>query len=189
MIASTAAIVRKEVRELLSLSPAFARLPVAEQKGLARNMTKVATYLAEAVEFPEFVASLIKGVFNAIVNASIQQMEAYAELVANAAKSVDQFAEDNITDEDARDWLASTYPEYFKCEPFPQCVTIRLKRGIDRAMAIRRLRLLPLERDLGVLDAQEIESVLVPAARRRLALSRQQLLAGMVLMGMNRAAR
>src|SRR5689334_1426813 len=41
-----------------------------------------------AIDFPGFVASLIQGTFQAIVDASIQQMEAYAELLKNVASSV-----------------------------------------------------------------------------------------------------
>lgn len=55
------------------------------------------------VDFPGFVADLIKGVFNAVVDASIQQMEAYAELVANVAKDVDEYMKDNVSEEAGRD--------------------------------------------------------------------------------------
>ena len=64
-----------------------------------------------AIAFPTFVADLIKGTFQAIVNASIQQMEAYGKLLSNVAKTVDQFMADNISDNNARDWLANAYPE------------------------------------------------------------------------------
>ena len=44
---------------------------------------------------PTFVTDLIKGVFEAIVDVSIRQMEAYAELLRNIAKPVDEFMRDN----------------------------------------------------------------------------------------------
>src|SRR6185295_13443499 len=53
---------------------------------------------------------LIQNVFQAIVDSSIQQMRAYGELLANVAKTVDQFAQDNITENNARDWLAQRFP-------------------------------------------------------------------------------
>ena len=37
-------------------------------------------------------------------------MRAYGELLANVAKTVDQFAQDNITENNARDWLAQQLP-------------------------------------------------------------------------------
>src|SRR5262245_28371183 len=52
---------------------------------------EVARATLNAIDFPSFVASLIQGTFKAIVDASIQQMEAYAELLKNVAKTVDQF--------------------------------------------------------------------------------------------------
>jgi hypothetical protein len=167
-----------------------------------------------AIAFPTFVADLIKGTFNAVVDASIQQMEAFGTLLANVAKTVDQFMSDNITDNQARDWLSATYPEHLH---------VAVKRGEDggrrgaRGAAGRRgrpgrdgededdgprasLRVRPgserggrpdFRRDLGLssnvdLDDKSAEEVLVPAARRKLAQQRHQLLSTMVLMGINR---
>src|SRR5262249_53862872 len=59
--------------------------------------------LVQKVDFPKFVGGLIKNVFQAIVESSIQQMRAYGELIANVAKTVDQFMEDNIGPGAARD--------------------------------------------------------------------------------------
>src|SRR5207302_3801351 len=46
--------------------------------------------LVKKVDFPKFVGGLIKNVFQAIVESSIEQMRAYGELIANIAKTVDQ---------------------------------------------------------------------------------------------------
>ena len=69
-----------------------------------------------AVAFPTFVADLINGTFNAIVNASIRQMEAFANLLADVAKTVDQFMAANITDNQAKDWLVSKYPYHLRVD-------------------------------------------------------------------------
>ena len=61
----------------------------------ARAMTTQSLSLVNEVDFPDFVSGLIDGVFNSIVNASIKQMRAYAELVSNLAKTVDEFSQDN----------------------------------------------------------------------------------------------
>jgi len=45
-----------------------------------------------AVDFPAFVNDLIRGVFDAIVDASIKQMEAFAGLLTSAATAVDKIA-------------------------------------------------------------------------------------------------
>jgi hypothetical protein len=65
------------------------------------NPRSMDTLLA-AVDFPSFVADLIQGVFGAIVNASVQQMEAYAALITAVSLSVDQFVQANITEDSAR---------------------------------------------------------------------------------------
>src|SRR6185312_2882809 len=67
--------------------------------------------LVQKVDFPKFVGGLIKNVFQAIVESSIEQMRAYGELIANVAKTVDQFMADNISVGAGRDWLAERYPD------------------------------------------------------------------------------
>ena len=78
--------------------------------GPASRVGEVARATLNAIDFPSFVASLIQGTFKAIVDASIQQMEAYAELLKNVAKTVDQFMNDNVTDGQAKDYLADEHP-------------------------------------------------------------------------------
>lgn len=122
---------------------------------MASDMVKVASYLAdrdsrtgklvEEVDFPDFVANLINGVFEAIVDASIRQMKAYAKLVAAVTTSLDEFSDQNTSDNQARDHLIDQFPDFFGKRP----------RKTKRP-------------------------------RVHLASSRQQLLATMVLMGINR---
>jgi hypothetical protein len=175
--------VRDEVRSLLVRSPAYRELPEDTGEQLLADMTKVGELLADkgwlthpapavagapadepraravresvdalrelvkAVDFPEFVAALVQGVFRAIVDASIQQMKAFAELLAEVAKTVDQFAEENISDAAARDHLKHAYPGR---------------------------------------PATQVDDEAIAAAKRELARQRQQMLATMVLMGINR---
>jgi hypothetical protein len=208
---AAAPLIERQVRTLLAASPAYQQLPAESQRQISNNMVKIGTYLAEPesrpanqlpgalaivpspetvrdflneVNFPSFVATLINGVFQAIVDSSIRQMEAYGELLAEVAKSVDQFAKDAVNDEIARDWLTATYPDYLVRDTASG--SLRPKPDFDRAMALRRFRLLPLHCPIRKLGPAEIESILVPAARQRVAASRQQLLATTVLMGVNR---
>lgn len=108
----TSVIVRQQVRDLLEQSPAYGKLPLDRQRKIVRDMVKIGSYLSEPqgtvpVNFPDFVSDLIKGVFQSVVNSSIQQMEAYAELVRDVAKTVDQFTENNVTESAGRDFLIS----------------------------------------------------------------------------------
>ena len=128
--------VDKRVRRALARSGEFRKLPAQRRTQIVEHMTRAGDDaahamaergLVDAVDFPQFVAGLIEGTFDAIVDASVRQMEAYTELLRNVAKSTDEFMRDNVSD-----------------------------RGQDEA------------------------------ARRRIATDRQQTLATMVLMGINR---
>src|SRR5262249_12722383 len=69
--------------------------------------------LVQKVDFPKFVGGLIQNVLQAIVESYIEQMRAYGELVANVDMTDDEFARDNISENNARDWLAGKYPDAF----------------------------------------------------------------------------
>ena len=151
----------------------------------ASQVARVTRQTLNAIAFPTFVADLIKGTFNAVVDATIQQMEAYAALLANVAKTVDQFMADNITDNQARDYLANSFPGHFRVDTSGEVPRMGIREGAgDRAKPDFR-RTLNLPEDVDV-DEDTAEEVLVPAARRQLAQNRHQVLATMVLMGMNR---
>jgi hypothetical protein len=172
----------------------------------AQSGGKAMTDLVNKVDFPAFVGGLVEGTFNAIVNASIKQMEAYSSLVENIAKSVDEYMRDNISPNQARDYLAGRYPEHLKVETGrgdPKLVPVRGRDsrgrgsrggrgGFAQSLASSDSPLPDFMKDLGLsmpiskLDQKTAEETLVPAARRRMAMDRQQLLATMVLMGINR---
>ncbi len=87
---------RTLVNDVLERSASFRQLSMAKQKTFAANLEKVAAQLegptrpgVESVDFPAFVAQLIEGVFDSIVDSSIQQMEAYEDLLKDVAGSID----------------------------------------------------------------------------------------------------
>ena len=107
------------VLSALRQSPAFSQLPEERQKKVLSDSSTVVGYivalgkvdssaalgseqipqderqsLLNSIDFPESVAGLINGVFDAVVDASIQQMNEYAELIESVSKSVDQFTFD-----------------------------------------------------------------------------------------------
>ena len=156
--------------------------------------------LVQKVDFPRFVSGLIQNVFQAIVDSSIQQMRAYGELLANVAKTVDQFAQDNITENNARDWLAGRFPDelevtsgemsggFAEGEEAPAASPqVGVKEGVDSDAALKKisdvLQLKEAIRDIS--DPQE-ELRIVTAAKLQMARSRQQLLSSMVMLGINR---
>src|SRR5688572_29309720 len=142
--------------------------------------------LVDAIDFPGFVADLIKGVFTAIVKTSIQQMEAYATMVANVAKSVKQYMEDNVSNEQAMDQLVNAQPDLFEADLTGEdpAVTQRPDANADQMGGF--LQSLGLPFDLDTSDPEVMKTEVVPAQRMSMAMDRQKLLATMVLMGINR---
>lgn len=142
-----------------------------------------------AVDFPKFVGGLIQNVFQAIVDASIQQMEAYAELLKAVAQTVDQFAADNISMGNARDWLVQRFPEDLELGRGEDGgeYRVRVREGEDsQANASRPSRELNMAEPVSDLSDEAQEARLVTAARMQMARSRQQMLASMVMLGINR---
>src|SRR4051812_16641199 len=153
--------------------------------GIAMGVQQTGELLRE-VNFPNFVAELIQGVFQAVVDASIQQMKAYGELVQSVAMSLSDFRDQNVSENQGRDHLVGKYPTLMQLNivdgqprvgPRPNAGSMDMPNFKDE---------LGLDEDVGELDEETIEQKLVPAARNDLARSRQTLLATMLLMGINR---
>ena len=154
--------------------------------GTVGRVGEVTRATLNAIDFPGFVGSLIQGTFQAIVDASIQQMEAYAELLASVAKTVDEFMAENVTDGMARDSLADQYGDIFQRDT--RSGTPRLT--VDPS-TVQPGELPSFLKDLGFdspadIDEQTLDEVVVPDTRRRMAEMRHQTLATMVMMGINR---
>ncbi len=139
--------------------------------------------LVKTVDFPAFVAGLIQGVFQAIVDASIQQMEAFGELLAATAKSVDQFAQDHIGDSAVREQLVSRYPGTLTIANEDGASRLVMKEGAEGLGPVAQTFGLPPGLDLGDPNA---EQKLVAAAKLESARQRQKMMALMVMLGINR---
>ncbi len=150
--------------------------------GAMREGNAMFNDLVHEVDFPEFVSGLVKGVFNAVVDASIQQMKAYADMLAAVAKSVDQFADENISEDQARTHLASQNPNVLQIDDTGGGPRLRVKDGDADLSGLSTRYKMP---SLDVAD-EASEAALVNAAKLELAQQRQQLLSTMVLMGINR---
>lgn len=153
---------------------------------------------AQRVDFPKIVGELIQSVFRAIVDSSLQQIRAYGELIANVARSADQSAQDDIEDS-VRDWLAGTYPDALGVGVSQTGGCLNSMRAAQqpgkrvlRAKGDNPQRLTDISRALGMdepvtdISDPDEEARLVIAARVQIARERRQLLASMVLMGVNR---
>lgn len=165
----------------------------------AREAANTAGLLLNQIKFPTFVSSLIQGVFQSITKSSIEQMEAYQNMIASVAKSLHQFTEDNVTPNQGRDNMVDQFPDLFQIgesdggDDFGEGgggPRLQLREGVDEAEALKKINnKLEFEggqmKSLDLSDAN-VEKALVENSRIQLAKQRQQLLASIVLMGINR---
>jgi len=166
---------------------------VGKTQAATETIAARAGALSDEIDFPAFVAGLVHGTFDAIVDATIRQMEAFADLVSAVAKDVDQFTRENVTTNHVRDWLAEQYPRDLRVEVpgaaggEPQLRAVARPAGNADDSEANSPEWLS---DFGLagqpLDDEMVEQQLIPAARRTVGESRLKLLASMVLLGMSR---
>ena len=140
----------------------------------------------EAVDFPSFVAGLVSGTFQAIVDATAQQVREYATLVASLTKSVGEFSRDNVSPNQVRDWLVGRHPkDLILVVPKPgERGSPRLRPRSKNAESPAWLAQYGLANQ--ELNDELVEGPLIEAAQMHLGEERLQTLATMVLMGINR---
>ena len=189
----------EDTKQSLSKSPGFAGKQF--EAGAVRQGVEQFGEMVQKVDFPKFVGGLIKNVFQAIVESSIEQMRAYGELISNVAKTTDQFMRDNIGEAAGRDFLAESYPDTLGVETGSGAESFEGEEPSGAAAATSKIvpigenpevRLAEISRNLNlsppvtdITDANA-ELRLVTAARLQMAKSRQQLLSSMVMLGINR---
>ena len=162
-------------------SPAQAPKPQATE-----TIARRAGAMVNEIDFPGFVSQLVHGTFDAIVDASIRQMESYSSLVSAVAKTVDQFTEENVTYNQARDWIASRFPgdvavklpEQGEAEP----------KLVPRSEDLSPVWLADYGLEGQTLSTELLEQQVLPQVRNKVGAERQQLLATMVMLGLNRVA-
>lgn len=160
--------------------------------GAAREGVEQFGALVQKVDFPEFVGGLINNVFKSIVESSIAQMRAYGELVANVAKSAADYMNENIGMGAGRDYLVDRFPDLLDVQHDDgrdgEAGSSRLTfKGEDEESGLAEIAgALGFQGDLSDLSDENQELMLVNHARMQMAKSKQQLLASMVMLGINR---
>ena len=162
-------------------SGASAKPPATETIG------RRAGALSDELDFPEFVASLIHGTWDAMVDSSIRQMDSFADLVAAISKPLSQFRDENVSPNQAYDWLVAQHPGDLVLTRDGSGPSLQPKGGADEFGSE------PSPEWLGEyglagqpLSSELIAEQLVPAVRDRIARDRMQSLATLVMLGMNR---
>lgn len=163
------------------------------QPGPRRQATETiaarAGALSDEIDFPAFVAGLVHGTFDAIVDSAIRQMESFASLVSAVAKPLEDFTRENVSENQAKDHLVEQYPKdlYLSFDGGTPTVLPRPSDDKDNPDEPKSPQWLD---SFGVggqeLTPELIQDTLIPEAQKRLGRSRQQMLATMVLLGLNR---
>ena len=162
--------------------------PAGPRKQATETLAARAGALSDEIAFPAFVAGLVHGTFDAVVDSAIRQMESYASLVSAVAKPVEEFTRENVSENQAKDYLVQQYPKdlYLSLEGVPT-VLPRPSDDKDNPDQLRSPEWLASFNVEGQeLTPELIQDTLVPEAQKRLGRSRQQMLATMVLLGLNR---
>ena len=163
-----------------------------------RQIAQTTRDTLEAISFPRFVTDLLNGVFKAMNDSSQTQMQQYLQLLNAVSSTAAGFEQTQTSEIQVRAWLVDHFPDAFEMDlpdppepgdppPDPEDVEpprLRLKAGANMPAADG------LRAALGVAPQEEFNAsnpeALVPLARRQLARQRQQMLATMVQMGMQR---
>ena len=186
VLAAAQADANEQTRQNLSRSPGFAGKDFVA--GAAHQGTEEFTNLVKSVDFPAFVGGLINNVFKTIVETTIEQMRAYGELVANVAKSAEDYMSENIGQGQGRDYLVERFPDLLDVDIDGDGNSkLRVKaEDSEEALAEIHNTLNLAGEKIEDIDDEEQELRLVNGARLMMAKSRQQLLASMVMLGIQR---
>jgi hypothetical protein len=184
----------------IDAAPAVARA-LSDQPGFgesARRIGEITRDTLEAISFPRFVTDLLNGVFKAMNDSSQAQMQQFLQLLNAVSSTAAGFEQTQTSEIQVRAWLVDHFPDAFEMDlpdppdpgdppPDPEDVEpprLRVRSGA-RMPAADALRAA-----LGIDPGDDLNAgnpeALVPLARRQLARQRQQMLATMVMMGMQR---
>ncbi|MBR0692734.1 methyltransferase domain-containing protein [Bradyrhizobium lablabi] len=176
----------------------LARAQDAPEFGTAANrIAGITGNVLNAVSFPRFVTDLISGVFKSMLDSNAQQMQLYVKLLNDVSASAEGFEHSQFSIVGVRGWVAEHFPDQIEYDlpevepgddpPDPEelaSITLRLKpnASMPEPDALRAV--------LGLGPEESVEAgnpeQLVPLARRAIARQRQQMLATMVMLGMQR---
>lgn len=141
----------------------------------------------EAVNFSGFVAGLVQGTFQAIVDATLEQVREYAKLVRDLSRTVDEFTRENVSSDQVREQLARRHPRdlVVVLPAAGKAGSPRLApQGGAEGSSPEWLTELGLEG--AELTDELCEGELLEVSRRRAGEDRMQHLATMLLMGLQR---
>lgn len=138
----------------------------------------------EAIDFPNYVASLINGVFQAITGSTLHQLERYADLLDNVSASAESFTSSNVSDADVARWAAGKFP-FLSRDP-DGLLAVREGEDLGQKRAVLKDALEATDAEVGTVDEGDLEGTLLPLCRRKMGRDRQAILGTMVQLGLQR---
>jgi hypothetical protein len=152
---------------------------------LAGKAGEAMAKMVKDVDFPKFVSSLIEGVFTSIVNSSIKQMHEFGKYLQAVAMTVKDFAAENVHPDEARENLVNRNPHALELDNAGGRRRVRRRSGASDEVMPDFRSLFGMMDDVDI-DDDEDEAKIVESQQLQMARQRQQMLATMVLMGINR---
>jgi hypothetical protein len=162
----------------------FPAMTAAQEFGDAtRAAGRTFREIRDAIDFPTYVQQLISGVFQAITQSNISQLTAIGDMLDAVSRTEGEFTSENIRDGDVMAWAVGKWPFMRIAEG-----TLQVRDGVDlsekQSDIAAQLRVSPSE--VSSLDESDLMGTLGPLIRQRIGRERQQMLATMVQMGLQR---
>ncbi len=140
----------------------------------------------DAIDFPGFVTSLISGVFQAMTTSSIQQLQAVADLLDAVSAGASDFANSQVPVDRAVQWATNRFPGLTVERSGTKPRLVVSPNGEMPEPEQLKAALEATDDEVSTVDEDELEETLLPLVRRKLGRDRQQMLATMILMGLQR---
>ncbi len=139
--------------------------------------------IKNAIDFPTYVSSLISGVFRAITESSIKQVESLIDLLDHVSQPAEDFAAAEIATDAAAVWAAARFPFLTAGDG---ALTVRGDADLsDHKPEIKRA-LAATDAEVDAIDDSDLVNTLLPLVRRKLGRDRQGMLATLIQLGLQR---
>jgi hypothetical protein len=184
MGAELAADDRAQTAKLADVAARAAPVAAAQEFGdAARSAGQTFQDIRQAIDFPTYVQSLITGVFQAITSSNLQQLTAIGDMLDAVSRTEDEFTSENIRDGDVIAWAVGKFPFLRRGED-----GLQVADDVDIAEKTSEIaaQLRVPESEVSGLDDSDLMGTLGPLIRRRIGRERQQMLATLVQMGLQR---
>jgi hypothetical protein len=170
---------RESAERLRKRRPLAAAQSAGDQLSMAATRAAAGTLtgLRDAIDFPNYVGSLITGVFQAILNSSVTQIGSLSDLVQNVGVSAEDYA-NSVDDSEVARWLVAKFPRLLVS---PDGSSVQPTASVDLSEHTTEL-----QKILGGGGDVTDPDALMDMGRQKMAADKQQVLATMTQLGLQR---